>query len=203
MLGIDVVHSVVAVSTPALGIHVARIETDDFKAVLLGRKYTGLRRHLGEVTIGANILELLPRALIGAPVVGAPAKTCHQGILDIAQIETLLHIEVQRHHLVDRIRLCGADIVADIHVAIEAGRVAPRTASRLGQVPCIGTGAVTLHQEADTRQLRVGTLEEALAGVAEVELCTGKAGAQDGFPRLALIFQFRRDQIGRRTGITV
>ncbi|MNV12509.1 hypothetical protein D3C71_1031160 [compost metagenome] len=115
----------------------------------------------------------------------------------------LLQIEVDAGLVVDRIRLGRAHVVADGRITVEVGRVVPRTAAGLCQVPFVRAFRRAVQREADAGQPAVGTLEEALAGVAEIELGTGIAAAQHRFPGFALVLKLRRDEVCRRARVTV
>ncbi len=118
--------------------------------------------------------------------------------------DLLLQVQIDAVLLVDGVGLGGADVVADVGVAIEVGRIAPVAAGGLRERPGIRVRRRAVEREADAGQLAVGALKEAVAVVPEVEFRAANSSDAARLPRCRrLILQLRRDRIGRRAGVTV
>ena len=203
VLAVNVIDRIVAVGAPVLGVHVAGVEAEHFELVVLCPGNDGRRVLLRQIAVGTDVLELLVGTFVRPPIILAAAQTTIQRDRQVLEVELLLQIQITAVLFVDGIGLGGADVVADVRVTIEVGRVAPVTASGLRDRPRVRILRRAIQRETDAGQPAVRALEEAFAVIAEVELGSGIARAERGLQRVALEFDLRRDRIGRGSGVAV
>ena len=77
VLLVDVIDRIVAVRAPVLGVHVAGVEAEDLELVVLRPGNDGGRVSLGQIAVGADVLELLKGTFVGPPVILAAAQATH------------------------------------------------------------------------------------------------------------------------------